>query len=130
MAEHHTKFVKFFYELKRRKIVRVIIIYTTTVFILLLVVGLVVDPLKLPEWIMSLVIVLLIIGFPLVIILAWAYHITPMDKSHPELIQDNIRQNKLSFVPPISNEISIVVLPFENINSDFERNSTLSLTYF
>ncbi|NQU32873.1 MAG: hypothetical protein HQ521_06530 [Bacteroidetes bacterium] len=106
MAEHRSKFVKFFYELKRRKIVRVIIIYATTAFILLQVVGLVVDPLKLPEWVMSLVIVLLIIGFPLVIILAWAYHMTPKDEIQPELIHDSNKQAKLSFELPLPHDKS------------------------
>lgn len=121
MTEHRSKFVKFFYELKRRKIVRVIIIYATTAFILLQVVGLVVDPLKLPEWVMSLVIVLLIIGFPLVIVLAWAYHMTPKDEIQPELIHDSNKQDKLSFEHPLPHDKSIVVLPFENMSSDPEQ---------
>jgi hypothetical protein len=40
-------------------------------------VGEVADPLKLPDWTVPLVVVLLGIGFPVAIVLAWAFEVTP-----------------------------------------------------
>ena len=77
MNEVQNKFTKFWNELKRRKVVKVIILYSTTAFILLQVVSLIVEPLHLPDWTMTLFIVILIIGFPIAIIFSWIFDITP-----------------------------------------------------
>lgn len=68
---------KFWQELKRRKVVRVITVYAAAAFVILEVVSIIVEPLRLPEWTLPLIIVLLSIGFIISIILAWVYDITP-----------------------------------------------------
>jgi|GEM_PF-6774036 len=77
MAENSNKLSKFWQELKRRKVVRVSIIYATVAFILLQLIDILVDPLHLPEWVMTFFVVLLLVGFPIVVILAWIFDITP-----------------------------------------------------
>ena len=62
-----SKLKKFWKELKRRKVVRVIIIYATTAFILLQIVDVLVKPLHFPAWVMSFFTVALILGFPIAI---------------------------------------------------------------
>lgn len=64
-------------ELKRRKVVRVAIAYGVVAWLLVQVVVSVEGPLNLPDWTDTLVIVLLAIGFPVALLLAWAYDITP-----------------------------------------------------
>ncbi|MFC1777443.1 hypothetical protein ACFL3I_08885 [Pseudomonadota bacterium] len=66
-----------FEELKRRKVFRVGAAYLVVGWIALQVVGEIADPLKLPVWTASLVVVLLGIGFPVAIVLAWAFEVTP-----------------------------------------------------
>ena len=57
--------------------VRVVVAYLVASFVLLQVADLVVEPLGLPEWTMTLVIVLLALGLVLTAVLAWAFDMTP-----------------------------------------------------
>jgi len=50
MAGNPYKFTKFWNELKRRKVVRVVIVYATTAFVLLELVDILLEPLGLPDW--------------------------------------------------------------------------------
>lgn len=70
------KMAAFWQELKRRKVVKVIIVYASISFILLQLLSILIKPLFLPDWIMTLVIVLLAIGFPIAIIFSWIFDIT------------------------------------------------------
>ncbi|MEA3461306.1 MAG: helix-turn-helix domain-containing protein [Bacteroidota bacterium] len=67
----------FFQELKRRKVVRVITIYAAAAFVILELMSIVVEPLQLPEWTLTMVIVLLVIGFIIAVILSWIYDVHP-----------------------------------------------------
>jgi adenylate cyclase len=64
-------------ELKRRRVYRVAAVYVVVAWILLQLGNIVVEPLRLPEWTMPLLIVLLAVGFPVAVVLAWAFDITP-----------------------------------------------------
>ena len=79
MASEHSfnKFDRFFRELKRRKIFRVVTVYVGAGFIILQVCDLLIPALNLPDWTLSLVFVLLAIGFFIAVITAWAFEITP-----------------------------------------------------
>jgi len=71
-------------QLKSRKVFRSLAIYAGFAFILLQVCDIVIPRLFLPEWIMTLIIVLAIIGFPIITVLSWIYDITPTgDKETP-----------------------------------------------
>ena len=70
-------FITFWNELQRRKVVKVIIIYATISFIILQVLDILIEPLFLPQWVMTLVIVLLGIGFPIAVIFSWIFDLTP-----------------------------------------------------
>jgi len=64
-------------ELRRRKVFRVAIAYLVMAWVLLQVADVTFAPLGLPEWTISLVIALLVLGFPLVCTLAWVFDLTP-----------------------------------------------------
>ena len=68
---------KFWQELKRRKVMKVIIVYASMTFIVLQLLSILIEPLFLPDWVMTLVIVLLAIGFPIAIVFSWIFDITP-----------------------------------------------------
>ena len=67
----------FYKELKRRKVTRVITVYAAAAFVILELLSIVVEPLQLPEWTLSMVIVLLVIGFVFAVVLSWIYDVSP-----------------------------------------------------
>jgi len=67
----------FFQELKRRKVVRVISVYAAAAFVTLELLSIVIEPLRLPDWTLSMVIVLLSIGFVIAVVLSWIYDVNP-----------------------------------------------------
>ena len=68
---------RFLAELKRRHVFRVMAVYGAVGFVLLQVVELLVPALLLPEWTYRFVALLLLVGFPIAIVLAWAFESTP-----------------------------------------------------
>ena len=60
-----------FHELKRRRVVRVIVVYPVVAWLLLQVAEVTFEPLNLPDWALTLVVMLAILGFPLAVALAW-----------------------------------------------------------
>ena len=68
---------QFWQELKRRKVVRVITVYAAAAFVILELMSIVVEPLQLPEWTLSMVIVLLVMGFIIAVVLSWIYDVHP-----------------------------------------------------
>ncbi len=77
MAEPTNKLIQFLNELKRRKVIRVIAMYTATAFIIIEAGDIMLPRLGLPDWTVTLVIILLIVGFPITILLSWIFDITP-----------------------------------------------------
>ena len=71
------KLSQFWQELKRRNVVRVITVYAGAAFVILELVDIIAEPLKLPYWLLPVVIVLLSIGFIIAIILSWIYDVHP-----------------------------------------------------
>ena len=67
----------FFAELKRRNVFRVAVLYGIVAWLILQVSDVAVPALRLPEWTLSFVLFLLAIGFPVAIIVAWAFELTP-----------------------------------------------------
>jgi hypothetical protein len=61
-----------FQELKRRKVFRVAAAYAVVAWILIQIGGEVLPALQMPEWTVSFVTVILLMGFPVALLLAWA----------------------------------------------------------
>ena len=68
---------RFFHELRRRKVIRVAVIYAVVAWALLQVADLTFEPLRLPGWALTLVIMLAILGLPIAVAMAWALEATP-----------------------------------------------------
>jgi Tol biopolymer transport system component len=66
-----------FEELKRRRVLRLIGAYLVVAWLLVQVVTAIEEPLRLPDWFDTAVIVLLGLGFPIAIIISWVYDVTP-----------------------------------------------------
>ena len=68
---------QFWQELKRRKVIQVITVYAGAAFVIIELINNVTEPLRLPDWTPTLVIILLLIGFPIAVIFSWVYDIHP-----------------------------------------------------
>jgi hypothetical protein len=69
------KIDNFFAELKRRKVYKVAIAYAVVARLLMQVATQVFPFLEIPNWAIRLVIMLIIIGFPIALIFAWAFEL-------------------------------------------------------
>ncbi len=69
--------MSFFDELKRRKVYRVPALYLVVSWLVLQVADVFMEFLPLPEWTGSLIFVLLVLGFPVALVMAWAFQLTP-----------------------------------------------------
>ncbi len=75
--------MKLLAELKRRNVFRVAAAYLVASWLIVQVVSAIREPLGLPVWFETMILVLLAIAFPFALILAWAYELTP-DGVRPE----------------------------------------------
>ena len=64
-------------ELKRRKVFRVVSTYAVVSWVIMQIGEVVFPALNLPDWVLSTVVILLLIGFPIVAIFAWIFDATP-----------------------------------------------------
>jgi len=95
--------MSFFAELKRRNVFRVGLAYAVAAWVLLQVFDVIGEILELPAWGGKLILALLLVGFFLALILAWAYELTPegvrreseVDRSRPAAAQAGRRLNAL-----------------------------------
>jgi serine/threonine-protein kinase len=67
----------FFAELKRRNVYKVAVTYGVVAWLLMQVASQIFPFFEIPNWVVRLVVLLLIIGFPVALIIAWAFEVTP-----------------------------------------------------
>ncbi len=87
-------------ELKRRNVFRVGAAYLVASWLIVQIVSAIREPLGLPVWFETMVLVLLGIAFPFALILAWAYELTP----------DGVRAESGDEAPPRSGAIDYVLI--------------------
>src|SRR5215471_8744452 len=112
---------EFFGELKRRNVYKVAIAYAVAAWLLMQIASQIFPFFDIPSWGVRLVVLLLIIGFPIALILAWAFDLTPEGIKRTENVDlsKSIRFHpNVSPAVPSSLEKSIAVLPFENLSED------------
>ena len=76
MPDSPPEYQRFFAELKRRKVFRVMAVYGVVGFGLLQILDLLLPALLLPEWTYRFVVLLLLLGFPVAIGVTWAFEAT------------------------------------------------------
>src|SRR5215470_12661431 len=69
--------MNFFSELKRRNVYKVAVAYAVVGWVLAQIATQIFPFLEIPNWVVRLVIVLIAIGFPIALVLAWAFEMTP-----------------------------------------------------
>ena len=76
MPDTPSRLAAFFAELHRRRVFRVAVVYAGVAFIVIQIIDGAFDYLKIPEWVGSLIIIMLAVGFPIAVGMAWAFYLT------------------------------------------------------
>jgi adenylate cyclase len=76
MSDQVSKAERWFAELRRRKVFRVVVVYLVVAWLLVQVADATFEPMGVPPWALKLVITLVALGFPLACGLAWAFDVT------------------------------------------------------
>jgi TolB-like protein len=117
-------------ELRRRKVIRVAVAYLVVAWLLVQIAATIEPALDLPSWFDTFVIVVTAIGFPIAVVLAWAFDITPdgVRRTAPAAGGGAGEALKVEDDPPVSVRAqepakleaarSIAVLPFVNMSPD------------
>src|SRR5438093_2696829 len=129
----------FFEEVQRRKVYRVAAAYIIAAGFIIQIGSAVFPAWELPNWTLRFVVVLLLVGFPITLILAWAYDITPQVIRATPAPRTHRRRNLVILVgisviastlaglflfPRASKrnvEKSIAVLPFQSLSDEKEN---------
>jgi TolB-like protein len=69
--------MSFFAELKRRNVFRVGIAYLVVAWLVMQVADVVINNIGAPDWVFQVILLVLAIGFPVVLVFAWAFEMTP-----------------------------------------------------
>src|SRR5439155_26047021 len=139
--------INFFTELKRRNVYKVAVAYAVVAWLLMQIASQIFPFFEIPNWAVRLVVLLLVIGFPVALILAWAFELTPEGLKRTEFADElpkkAPRNRAWIYVVIIAGAISvglffvgrytapnkqgtpvevvtksIAVLPFENLSHD------------
>lgn len=73
-----------FDELRRRQVFKVAVAYAILSWLIAQIASVLVPALRLPDWALSLVTLLLFLGFPVALFLAWAYELSPEGIRHSD----------------------------------------------
>jgi predicted transporter len=66
-----------FQEIQRRKVFRVAAVYAVVAWLIIQVAGAILPTFNAPAWVNQTLIVLLILGLPITLVIAWAFDLTP-----------------------------------------------------
>ena len=119
---------RFYSELKRRKVIRVAIAYVIVSWVIVEAASVMFPELLLPDWSVRLLIALVAAGFPVALVLAWAFDIRPDSEQEPEpeLASEDRALTVVSTPDAAEHKDfdgidSIAVLPFVNLSNEPEN---------
>src|SRR6266404_2316760 len=137
----------FFAELKRRNVYKVAVAYAVVGWVIAQIATQIFPFLEIPNWVVRLVIVLIAIGFPIALVIAWAFEMTPEGMKRTEnvspdevipqwskkkfaaliigvaviaagLLVFQMLRSSRSTITATADTKSIAVLPFVNMSAD------------
>src|SRR5512133_1996521 len=107
----HRSMKRFFNELKRRNVYKVAVAYAVVSWLLIQIATQVFPFFEVPNWAVRLVVLLLIIGFPIALIIAWAFELTPEGLKRTEVADElpkkSARSRAWIYVVVIAGAISV-----------------------
>jgi adenylate cyclase len=112
----------FFSELKRRNVYKVAVAYAVVAWLLVQVATQVFPFFEIPNWAVRLIVLLIVIGFPFALIIAWAFELTPEGLKRTEVadaehLPKRSRKHTWIYVVIIAGAISICVFYFGRYKS-------------
>src|SRR6476660_3621887 len=107
----------FFGELKRRNVYKVAVAYAVVGWLLIQVATQVFPFLEISNWAIRLVIFITAFGFPIALVIAWAFELTPQGIRRTE-DADAAGQRRSEAATSTLPAKSIAVLPFENLSEE------------
>jgi len=154
MPTNPNKLSRFWQELKRRRVVHVITVYASATFVIIELINNLAEPFNLPTNLLTIVVIVLAVGFPLAVIISWLYDITSegVEKTKPN---EEVKEGEKTVVPNawkiatyisfavivglavlnivgVGNQLragdiqSLVILPFENYTGDDQLDNMVS----
>jgi adenylate cyclase len=105
-------------QFKKRKVVRVAWVYLLVCLLVILIATVTFERLGVPAYVLSLLLVVILLGFPVALFLAWAFEITPygIRKDSASDIETTTKVEKHTDSMP-----SIAVLPFEDLSENGDQ---------
>ncbi|UCF21163.1 MAG: hypothetical protein JSU87_07185 [Gemmatimonadota bacterium] len=79
-----SRFKRLVEELKRRRVFRVAVVYAAVAFVVWQAAEIAFPALDLPDWTLTFVVLATLLGFPIALVLAWAFDITPQGVKRTE----------------------------------------------
>ena len=125
--------LNFFAELKRRNVYKVAVAYAVVAWLLIQAASIILPSFEAPAWLMKILIAALAIGFPIAVVLAWAFEITPQgivraeDVSPTESITKHTG-HKLIGVTVVLAVIAASLLAYQFVRSKSAATTTPSIT--
>ena len=107
--------MSFFRELKRRNVFKAGVAYLAVAWLVVQVADIVLPALEAPAWVPRTTTFILILGFPVAFVLAWAYEVTPqgIKKTRHVPLEESIRRltgQKLSFTIIAAFALALIVV--------------------
>src|SRR5947207_11644013 len=139
----------FFAELKRRNVYKVAVAYAVVAWLLIQAASILFPTYEAPAWVMKVFVGIVALGFPIALIIAWAFEMTPEgikrtedispDEKIPQwsrrkfaalivgvvviaagLLAFQLLRSSRSTITPTADSKSIAVLPLENLSDEKE----------
>jgi TolB-like protein/Tfp pilus assembly protein PilF len=102
--------MSFLSELKRRNVFKVAAAYSIVAWLVVQVAATTFTQLQLPAWSSTLVTAMVVLGFPIAVLLAWAYELSPKGVQRTSAIQEKGAPPQL--------ESALAVFPFKNLTAN------------
>ena len=121
----HGRVLTLLIQLKDRKVLRVAVAYIVVAWFLMQIGEVTFEALQLPEWALTMLIIFTIFGFPIALVMAWAYEITPAGIIRD--IDGNLDtvtvagKDHQAETSAKHNSPSIAVLPFEDMSPNKDQ---------
>ena len=122
---------KFFAELKRRNVYKVAIAYAVVAWLLMQIATQVFPFLEIPNWAIRLVIMLIVIGFPIALVIAWAFELTPEGLKRTEFADElpkkSARSRAWIYVVIVAGAISVGLFFFGRYTATSKQSKPIEV---
>lgn len=125
---------QFLLELRKRKVSRAALIYSVSVWLVIQIADVLFEALRVPEWALPFVVVPGVLGFPIAVVLAWTFEITPdglaLDIPYREgdtgsIIEKNNRWNIALLAASALISVQLIVSAFGDFDIEYDRMNRL-----